>query len=147
MPDEFACHIKKLTPEGIGIYLYWNNWRCDIFLEGLEQVITEQHQKAPCCISIEFLERQLFMAKVFQCPVGQFIITPSMVRAKDTESLDPVFFTGLEELIINCISHTHVRDDNAVKAQAKQTDQLWTVFREQEKQWQRRKRGPYIKSA
>ena len=101
MPDEFACHIKKLTPEGIGIYRYWNNWRCDIFLEGLEQVITEQHQIVPCGISIEFLERQLFMAKVFQCQVGQFIITPSMVRAKDTVSMDPVFFTGLAELIIN----------------------------------------------
>ena len=61
------------------------------------------------------------MAKVFQCPGGQFIITPSMVRAKDTVSLGPVFFTGLSELIINSISHTHVRDDNAVKAQAEQT--------------------------
>ena len=116
MPDEFACHIKKLTPEGIVIYRYWNNWRCDIFLEGLEQVITEQYQIVPCGISIGFLERQLFMAKVFQCPVGQFIITLSMLRAKDTESLDPVFFTRSAELIINSISHTQVCDDNAVKA-------------------------------
>ena len=121
MPSQFDCGIKKLTPEGIGIYRYWNNRRCDIFLEGLEQVITDQHQKAPCCISIEFLERQLFMAKVFQCLVGQFIITPWMVRTKDTVSLGTVFFTGLSELIINSISHTYVRDDNAVRAQAEQT--------------------------
>ena len=116
MPSQFTCGIKKLTREGIGTYRDWNNRCCDIFFEGLEQVITEQHQIVPCCISIEFLERQLFMSKVFQCPVGQFTITPSMVRAKDTVSLDPVFFTRSAELIINSISHTQVCDDNAVRA-------------------------------
>ena len=53
--------------------------------------------------------------------------------------MDSVFFTGLAELIISCISHTHVRDDNAVKAQAEQKERLGTVSHEQEKQRQRLK--------
>ena len=63
----------------------------------------------------------MLVAKVFQGSVSQVIITQSMVGAKDTVSQDPMFFTGLEELIIKCIPHASVRDDNTLKAQAEQT--------------------------
>ena len=79
MPGQFARGIKKLTPEGIGMHRHRNYRRTDIFLEGFEQVIAEQHQIVPCGIGIEILERQLFKAIVFKRLVCQFIITPPVI--------------------------------------------------------------------
>ncbi len=59
------------------------------------------------------------MTKVFQRPVGQFILSPSVVRAKDAMSIDALFFSGLAELAINGLSHTKVRNDHAIMIQTR----------------------------
>ncbi len=67
------------------------------------------------------------MTKVFQRPVGQFILSPSVVRAKDAMSIDVLFFSGLAELAINGLSHTKVRNDHAIMIQTRQRE-LAIVF-------------------
>ena len=127
MTKQFACRIKKLAPEGISIHRYRNHWLADIFFEGFEEVIAKQHQIVPCGIGNEVLEGKLLMTKVFQRPVGQFILSPSVVRAKDAMSIDALFFSGLAELAINGLSHTKVRNDHAIMIQTRQRE-LAIVF-------------------
>ena len=62
------------------------------------------------------------MTKVFQRSVGQFILSPSVVRAKDAMSIDALFFSGLAELAINGLFHTKDRNDHAIMIQTRQRE-------------------------
>jgi len=82
--------------------------------------MTQQHRIIPSRVGIEFLEGQLFMAKVFECPVGQLITAALMITGNNTICFQVVFSPSFSQQSINGLALTDVRDNDGVGTASRQ---------------------------
>lgn len=79
MGDDLAGNIDQSSADCAGIGTDRHDRRTHIFIEGFKQKMTDQHRIIPRGVGIKLFERELFMAKVLQGPVGQFIAATFMI--------------------------------------------------------------------
>ena len=74
--------------------------------------MTDKHCVIPGCVGSEALEGQLFVAKIFQRPVGPFIAATFMITS-DKPSCDQIIHrTGFFKHAVDCLALTDVGDDD-----------------------------------
>lgn len=76
--------------------------------------MTQQHRIVPGRIGIEFLKRQLLVAKVLQSPIGQFITAALMVAGNHAVGLQISLGTGFFKQGVDALALADIGDDYRV---------------------------------
>ena len=84
--------------------------------------MTQQHRIIPCRVGIEFLEGQLFMTKVFQRPVGQFVTASIVIAGHDSCGLDVMGGPGCFEHSVDRLTLANVGDHDGIGPKTRQME-------------------------
>ena len=116
--NDLSGQIDQAPADRVGVATSGNHGSTDVFFESLKQKITQQHQIIPGGIGDEPFKRQLLVAKVIQCPVGQFITAAVMITGDNGISAQILGSPGHFEPMIALLSMADVGDNDSVRPTA-----------------------------
>ena len=73
--------------------------------------MTDQHRIIPRGVGIKLFERELFMAKILQGPVGQFIAATLMITGDQATGRQIISFSGISKKPVDGLALDNVGDD------------------------------------
>ena len=116
MGDNFSGNVNQSSAHRAGIGTDSHDRRTDIFLEGFKQKMTDQHRIIPCGVGIKLFERELFMTKILQGPVGQFIAAAFMIAGDQPTGRQIVRRSGIFEKSVDGLALPNVSDDDRIRS-------------------------------
>ena len=116
--NDLSSQIDQAPADRVGVATSGNHRSANVFFESLKQKMTQQHQIIPGGIGVEPFKRQLLVAKVLQCPVGQFITAAVMITGDNGIGAQILGRSGRFEPIIDLLPLADVGDNDSVRPTA-----------------------------
>ena len=114
MGDNFSGNVNQSSAHRAGIGTDSNDRRTDIFLKGFKQKMTDQHRIIPRGVGIKLFERELFMAKILQSPVGQFITSTFMIKGNQSTGRHIISCSGIFKKPVDSLALANVGDNDRI---------------------------------
>jgi len=116
MGDNFSGNVNQSSAHRAGIGTDSNDRCTDIFLKGFKQKMTDQHRIIPRGVGIKLFERELFMAKILQSPVGQFITSTFMITGNQSTGRHIISCSGIFKKPVDSLALANVGDNDRIRS-------------------------------
>lgn len=120
MGYDFSGNIYQASANNGGVSAHWHCWGSSIFFERFKQKMAQQHRIIPGHIGIEFFERQLLMAEIFQGSIRQFITASLMVAGNNPVCGQTIHGSNLLQQLVNGLALANIGNDNRIGATSRQ---------------------------